>query len=99
MNCETFGLCGILSAFGLGLGLGVIYFGGLWITVRRIPHVLKPRRLLWGSLVVRLALCLSFFYALLNHDWQLLVAAMFGFLAIRFILLYPTSRPKVIVWK
>jgi F1F0 ATPase subunit 2 len=49
----------------LGALLGIIYFGGLWITVRRLPKVRAPIFLAIGSLIGRLAIVLSGFSVLL----------------------------------
>ncbi len=43
----------------LGLLLGLLYFGGLWITVRRLPRSTNPHLLWLGSLALRLALLLA----------------------------------------
>ncbi|MGF1514665.1 MAG: ATP synthase subunit I [Elainellaceae cyanobacterium] len=42
-----------------GLGLGSLYFGGLWATLRRIPHCRYPFFRMGVSLVGRLAVLLG----------------------------------------
>jgi F1F0 ATPase subunit 2 len=70
----------LLWGFGAGVGLGLIYFGALWLTVVRIGRVRRPWRLWLASFALRLALVLAAFYALLNHGWPVLAAALVGFL-------------------
>jgi hypothetical protein len=38
----------LLWGFGAGVGLGLIYFGALWLTVVRIGRVRRPWRLWLG---------------------------------------------------
>ncbi len=85
---------GLLAlALCCGLVLGMIYFGGLWFTVRKIPVSSSPQLLLFGSLLLRLGLCLGSFYLLLLQGRQLLVTAMIGFLLVRFYWLSVASKP------
>ena len=66
-----------------GLGLGALYFGGLWLTVCCVGRVRHPQRLLLLSTVGRLAGVLLAFYGLLLRGWTVLAAAMAGFLVAR----------------
>jgi F1F0 ATPase subunit 2 len=49
-----------------GVGLGVVFYGGLWWTVRR--GLISPRPALWfiGSLLLRTGFTLGGFYIVLN---------------------------------
>ena len=76
----------IVLALIAGLGLGVIYFGGLWLTVRRLPSAGSPAALATASLFGRLAIVAAGLYAIaLAKRWELLVAAMAGMLVVRFV--------------
>ncbi len=72
---------------GLGLAagaaLGALYFGGLWLTVTRVPRTRRPYLLLGGSFVARTAAVLTGFYLLLPHGWMAQAVAMVGFLVAR----------------
>lgn len=46
----------------MGMGLGLLYFGGLWLTVRKLPYTNNPALLTLVSFIVRLSLCLLGFY-------------------------------------
>lgn len=53
----------VLVFFG-GIGLGVFYFGGLWLTVKKIPVSSNPKWLLFWSAFFRLgSILLVFFFA------------------------------------
>jgi F1F0 ATPase subunit 2 len=78
----------IIAAVCVGLLLGGLYFGGLWWTVRRMPHARHPLNLYFGSVIVRLTMVLAAFYGVLaNADWPRLVASLAGFVAARMLLI------------
>ena len=58
-----------------GVALGLVFFGGLWWTVRR--GLASPRPALWfiGSLIVRVALTLGGIYMVAGDQWPRLCAA------------------------
>lgn len=66
-----------------GLGLGLLYFLGLWHTVRSLSTG-RASPLWWlASLVLRLALLLGGLYWLGAHDWRRLLLALAGILLAR----------------
>jgi F1F0 ATPase subunit 2 len=69
-----------------GLVLGLFYFGGLWLTVRRITCSKRPALLMLGSFVFRLLVTLCGFYLVMDERWELLLACLTGFLVTRFVL-------------
>jgi F1F0 ATPase subunit 2 len=69
-----------LAMAGLAGGaLGVVFFGGLWWTVRRGAS--SPRPVLWffGSLLLRTVIVLAGFYAVAGLHWQSLLLCLAGF--------------------
>ncbi|MCL5123376.1 MAG: ATP synthase subunit I [Deltaproteobacteria bacterium] len=79
-------LSGIPVALFMGTGLGLFYFGGLWLTVKRLSQSSQPALLSLASFFVRTAVALSGFYYVMEGRLALLLAAMTGFLIIRFFL-------------
>ena len=73
-----------LIGFGLGTILGLAYFAGLWLTVRRIPASAKPGRLLGLSLMARLLPALAVMWLVIRHDPGMFLAMIPGFLVGRF---------------
>lgn len=47
----------LLVPLAAGVVIGLLYFGGLWITTRRLPRWKNPAVPLLGSFLVRSALC------------------------------------------
>jgi len=82
----------ISSAFSLSLAafagsvLGLFYFGGLWLTVRRLPSSKRPGMLMLGSFAVRLLITLCGFLLVMDGNWERILACMAGFLAARFVI-------------
>ena len=73
----------IALAGGAGAVLGVLFFAGLWWTLRR--GLVSRRPALWFliSLVLRLSLTLTGFYWVAGDDWRRLLACLLGFLLAR----------------
>jgi F1F0 ATPase subunit 2 len=79
----------LAAAFSAGMVLGAFYFIGLWRTVRQLPSVKSPARLLLGSLILRMAVVMAGFYLIMGTGhWERLAVAMLGFIIIRKILTY-----------
>jgi len=72
----------ILAAAGGG-ALGMIFFGGLYWTIRRGIESKTPALWFSGSLLLRTAVVLIGFYAISGGDWRRLVACLPGFLLAR----------------
>ncbi|MBA3017921.1 MAG: ATP synthase subunit I [Proteobacteria bacterium] len=87
----------LLLSFTAGIGLGTFYFGGLWLTVRRLPTARNPALLSLGSFFGRLVLVLACFYFVMDGHWQRLMVCMLGFLGMRSILvrLWGPDRGKL----
>jgi F1F0 ATPase subunit 2 len=84
----------ILGQAGLaGLGLGAMFFGGLWWTVRK--GVASARPALWfsGSMLLRTGLTLAGFSFVADGHWQRLLLCLFGFALAR-LLVMRLTRPK-----
>jgi F1F0 ATPase subunit 2 len=87
----------LVLAFVAGLGLGLFYFGGLWLTVQRLPQARHPGLLTLVSLIVRLGLTLAVFYLVMAGRWERLLACLVGFLLVRLVLVRrwgPVSHPS-----
>jgi F1F0 ATPase subunit 2 len=76
----------LLLAMVAGLALGLWYFGGLWLTVQRLPSARHPGVLSLISLIIRLGLTLAGFYLVMAGKWERLLACLAGFLLMRTLL-------------
>jgi F1F0 ATPase subunit 2 len=74
---------GIFAAALAGIILGVVFFGGLWWTVRRALS--SGRAALWfpGSFLARTAIALTGFYFAAQGDWRRMAGCVLGFLGAR----------------
>jgi F1F0 ATPase subunit 2 len=82
----------ILLASAAGVGLGLVFFGGLWWTVRRAAVSPQPALWFFGSLMLRMTLAMSGFYAVGGGHWARLLACLLGFAAAR-VLVARWTRP------
>lgn len=81
MEPAMIGLTGL--ALVAGAVLGTAYFGGLWLTARRVPDSRHPAALALGSFVLRLLVAGAVFAWAARHGVLPAVAALTGFLAVR----------------
>ncbi len=70
----------ILLAFMAGVLLGVLFFAGLWLTVRAIPAARHPVLLALGSFWTRTVVTLGGFLLVARSSWQNALACLAGFL-------------------
>jgi len=78
LNWVWTGLAGLA-----GLGIGGMFFGGLWWTVRQGVNSKRPALLFAGSMLARIGLALAGFYFVSGHRWERSVACLAGFIAAR----------------
>jgi len=73
-------------SLGAGICLGIFYFFGLWLTVRRLTTARRPVLMSLSSFFGRLAVVLLGFYFVMGGRWERLIACFVGFLAVRVVL-------------
>jgi F1F0 ATPase subunit 2 len=66
-----------------GCGLGLIFFGGLWLTVRALPAARYPTTLAIASFWGRTGLAVITFIAAFSWDWKGALICLAGFLLVR----------------
>lgn len=85
----------LLAGFGLGMAVGVTYFAGLWLTVRRVALSANPRRRLRLSRMARMLPTVALMVVVCRFDPALFLAMMPGFLLGRFLVsrrIVPSQR-------
>ncbi len=81
----------IILAFVAGVALGTLFFGGLWLTVKKSVTAKVPWLWVLGSFVFRVGVVLLGFYFISSGNWQRLVSCLIGFIAARFIVIHFTK--------
>lgn len=66
-----------------GLVCGALYFGGLWLTVRRLPDFKRPGLMMTLSFIVRAGLTLGAFALVAGNSATVFAACLLGFLVAR----------------
>lgn len=80
---------GILAALAAGLGLGLVYFGGLWWTVRRLPTWQRPALVFLISFAVRMGVALVGLLLLVRAGMPYLMTGLVTMVLVR---VYLTRR-------
>lgn len=77
-----------------GVVLGVLFFGGLWWTVRKGLVAKTPAAWFLMSFLLRMSFVLSGFYWVAQYgSWQYLAIALLGFIIARMVLIRITPSP------
>lgn len=84
----------LLPAVVAGMLLGVIFFGGLWLTVTKGLGSKKASLIFLGSLFLRMAIILVGFYFVGGDSWQKMLACLVGFLIARIVITNITKKFK-----
>lgn len=84
----------LAMAFLVGMGTGIVYFGGLWWTVRQLPFVRQPALLTMGSFLVRTGISLTAFYLASEGQWERILISLLGFIIIRGFLVRRIQHPS-----
>jgi len=77
----------LISAFVGGAAIGVVYFGGLWLTVNRIPTTQTPGILIIISFLVRTFIMMVGFFLLFSWAGYYALPSFIGILIVRFIMI------------
>ncbi|MFA5668334.1 MAG: ATP synthase subunit I [Balneolaceae bacterium] len=82
----------LILALVAGGALGVIFFGGLWYTVRLGLRSKQSALIFTASLILRMAIVLVGFYYIGADNWQKMLAVLVGFLIARIIITRITQK-------
>ena len=83
MNINIYSLLHLL----VGLGLGLFYFGGLWLTIKNMNQARSPIVLTLGSFIIRTgAVFLVLIYVARQGDWENILILLAGFIVSRIFL-------------
>jgi F1F0 ATPase subunit 2 len=85
MNFMEIGAARLVFAGVAGMLAGVIYFGGLWWTVKRMSRFVHPRLALLVSFFARALVALTIIYLAAGGHAAGYLAGLAGFLLSRFI--------------
>jgi F1F0 ATPase subunit 2 len=80
------GIGQLILALAAGAAVAVFYFGGLWLTVRSVVTSPRPALLTFGSFIARGVITVAIMVWIAQVHWQLLLAAMAGFVLVRVII-------------
>ena len=84
----------------VGAAFAALHFGGLWISLRRLPRMRHPGLAMALGLLLRFALALAVLAAAALQGWRPLVACAAGFAGVQLILVtalrpvHPLKRPR-----
>jgi F1F0 ATPase subunit 2 len=79
-----------LAAGGL---IGIVFFGGLWVTVQKGLTSEHPALWFFGSTFLRTGFALAGFYFIAQGDWRKILLGLLGFFIARMVITRLTAAP------
>lgn len=79
----------------VGAALGIVFYGGLWLTLRRLPRARHPYLLVLSSLMLRTATVLAGIWLCSRGEPLGIVSAMAGFILIQLLSTFRASGGPV----
>ncbi len=81
----------IILAFTAGLALGTLFFGGLWLTVKKAVNAKIPALWIFSSFFLRISITLVGFYFVSAGDWKKFLICVVGFIVARTLVIHFTK--------
>jgi F1F0 ATPase subunit 2 len=84
----------MILVLAAGFLLGILFFGGLWLTVKKVGTSKSPALLVLGSFIVRIAIVVVGFYFIGAGNWRFMLMSFAGFLIGRFVMMRFTKLKR-----
>ncbi len=85
-------IANLLPSLLAGSLLGIIFFGGLWLTVQRGLHLKNSALIFMGSFIIRMAIMLLGFYYVGKNNPSKMLICLAGFLMLRWVITRITKK-------
>ncbi len=85
----------IVFALIVGLILGTLFFGGLWLTIQKSVTSKTPAIWFLSSFLFRTGITLIGFYYTSQGNWKRLLTCLLGFMVARFIVTRLTKQKEL----
>ncbi|HSR05454.1 MAG TPA: ATP synthase subunit I [Proteiniclasticum sp.] len=77
----------MLIAFIVGVLVGILFFGGLYFTVKKLTTIKYPALFMMLSLIVRLVILAGGIYLIMDGGIQNVLSAMAGIILVRLVMI------------
>ncbi|NCC81953.1 MAG: hypothetical protein EOM04_06765 [Clostridia bacterium] len=85
----------MVFSFLAGIVLGLIFFGGLYFTTKKLPASKSPALLMFLSITLRMIILIGGLYIVFNGEIIRLLVGIIGVFVAKYIIVYSVKR-KVI---
>ncbi len=80
-----------------GFVLGLMFYGGLWWTVRHATDFRSPASTMLGLALLRLSATLAGFHWVASGEWSQMLLCLLGFLLARLAVTWATRLPSTAI--
>lgn len=89
-------IIGVILSLAAGGAVGLVFFGGLWLTVKTMRQAKSPAVLMFFSLAVRMIVFVAAFYAIAKWgNWVYLVIALASSIIVRTVLIRTVGKEAI----
>lgn len=85
---------GYVLAFAGGIILGLLFFGGLYLTIQKLESVKNPALIMMLSFVVRMGILLFAFYFIAKSGYKEVLFALAGVILTRIVMTFRMRGEK-----
>jgi len=86
---------GYVLAFGLGAILGLLFFGGLYLTIQKLEKVKNPALIMILSFIIRMGILIFVFYLIsTSGGYKEVLFALAGLILTRFVMTFKMRGEK-----
>jgi F1F0 ATPase subunit 2 len=83
-----------MFGFFIGIILGIIFFGGLYLTILKLGNVKNPSILFAVSFMLRMAILLGGLFLLSQNGYQGVLFALLGIILAKFLMIFAVKHPR-----
>ena len=83
-----------MIGFFVGIILGIVFFGGLYLTIGKLQEAKNPSVLFLLSFILRMVILLGGIYFLSRGGYKEVLFALLGILLVKFVMIFAVKRSK-----
>ncbi|MDY0235547.1 MAG: ATP synthase subunit I [Gudongella sp.] len=87
-------MMGYVLAFGAGIILGLLFFGGLYITIQKLETAKNPALIMILSFILRMVVLVISFYFISKSGYKEVLFALAGVILTRFVMTFRMRGEK-----
>lgn len=81
-----------MISFLIGIALGILYFGGLYLSIQKLNSVKHPSLLMVASFTIRMGLLIGTFFYISKGTYKDILFTLVGVILVRFVMTFTVKN-------